>query len=73
MGEDSFSDEEYYSGEYDISENTEDVITNTGFIIDQINQQDKELSTLLNKTFISANKNRTASKNKLRSSRSGRK
>ncbi|TRY50876.1 Uncharacterized protein CTYZ_00001478 [Cryptosporidium tyzzeri] len=73
MGEDSLSDEEYYSGEYDVSENTEDVITNTGFIIDQINQQDKELSTLLNKTFISANKNRTASKNKLRNSRSNRK
>ncbi|KAH8584351.1 uncharacterized protein ELE39_002445 [Cryptosporidium sp. chipmunk genotype I] len=74
LGEDSFSDEECYSDEYDISENAEDVITNTGFIIDQINQQDKELSTLLNKTFISTNnKSRTASKNRLRNLRNNRK
>ncbi|OII73184.1 uncharacterized protein cubi_02416 [Cryptosporidium ubiquitum] len=74
LEEDSFSDEEYYSGEYDISENTEDVITNTGFIIDQINQQDKELSTLLNKTFISTNnKNRIPSRSRSRSVRNTRK
>lgn len=73
LGEDSFSDEEHYSGEYDISENTEDVITNTGFIIDQINQQDKELSTLLNKTFIgTSNKHKILSRNKFRNIKSSR-
>ncbi|KAJ1611418.1 hypothetical protein OIY81_1723 [Cryptosporidium canis] len=71
LGIDPFSDEEYLSGEYSLPENAEDVITNTGFIIDQINQQDKELSSLLNKTFISYG-NRNSLKGKWRSTRNNR-
>ncbi|KAJ1613105.1 hypothetical protein OJ253_363 [Cryptosporidium canis] len=72
LGINPFSDEEYLSGEYSLPENAEDVITNTGFIIDQINQQDKELSSLLNKTFISYG-NRNSLKGKWRSTRNNRK
>lgn len=49
-------DENYFSDDNCMTENTEKVITDTGFIIDQISQQDKELSDLLKKTSISNNK-----------------
>lgn len=71
LGTDSPSGEECLSGGYDTPENTEDVITNTGFIIDQISQQDKELSTLLKKTLIGSG--RVSSKGRLRGMRSDRK
>ncbi|KAK6588131.1 hypothetical protein RS030_71104 [Cryptosporidium xiaoi] len=43
-------------GKY-IADNTEMMVTNTELIIDQINQQDKELSSLLQKTNICNNSN----------------
>lgn len=75
LGTDSPSDEECFSGGYGTPENTEDVITNTGFIIDQISQQDKELSTLLKKTLLGSSHRSggASSKGRQRGARNSRK
>ncbi|KAF7457082.1 hypothetical protein HWI79_2431 [Cryptosporidium felis] len=73
QGEYTSSDEDFYSDDYSFTESTQDVITNTGFILDQISQQDKELSSLLNTTFLTVSRGKNLSKERQKVERGNRK